>query len=61
MNINVFLFINEQEKPIAAKWRVKPIRHYNLMENLWGFDHASDHSERTTLQSRFELNLIILM
>ena len=51
MNISVFLFINEQAKPSTAKWRVNPIRHYKLMEDLWGLDRATDHSGRTTLQS----------
>jgi len=51
MNINAFLFINEQAKPTTAKWRVKPMRHYYLMENLWGLDRARGHGGRTTLQS----------
>ena len=51
MIMSVFLFINEQAKPSAAKWRVNPIRHYKLMEDLLGLDHATGHGGRTTLQS----------
>ncbi|KAK7353137.1 hypothetical protein VNO80_18577 [Phaseolus coccineus] len=28
-------------KPSTAKWRVNPIRHYKLMEDLWGLDRAT--------------------
>ncbi|KAK8470073.1 hypothetical protein PHAVU_004G053900 [Phaseolus vulgaris] len=38
-------------KPSAAKWRVNPIRHYKLMEDLWGLDRATGHGGRTALQS----------
>jgi len=47
----MYFFINKQEKLAVAKWRVNPIRHYNLMEDLWGLDHAINHSGRTTLRS----------
>ncbi|KAL2333634.1 hypothetical protein Fmac_014847 [Flemingia macrophylla] len=30
-------------KPSAAKWRVNPIRYYDLMEELWGADRATGH------------------
>ena len=49
--MSVFLFINEQEKPSVVKWRVNPIRHYKLMEDLWGLNRAIGHDGRTSLQS----------
>ena len=45
--MSVFLFINEQAKPSAAKWRVNPIRHLQV-----GEQHCSH---------LVELNLVILM
>ncbi|XP_068504275.1 uncharacterized protein [Phaseolus vulgaris] len=42
-------------KPSAAKWRVNPIRHYKLMEDLWGLDRVTGHSGRTALQSSIRI------
>nr|KYP59499.1 hypothetical protein KK1_014935 [Cajanus cajan] len=39
-------------KPSAAKWRVNPIRYYDLMEELWGADRATGHMARTARQAR---------
>ncbi|KAL2338656.1 hypothetical protein Fmac_013102 [Flemingia macrophylla] len=39
-------------KPSAAKWRVNPIRYYDLMEELWGVDRATEHMARTARQAR---------
>ncbi|KAL2325485.1 hypothetical protein Fmac_024543 [Flemingia macrophylla] len=39
-------------KPYAAKWKVNPIRYYDLMEELWGVDRATGHMARTTHQTR---------
>ncbi|KAL2320733.1 hypothetical protein Fmac_029702 [Flemingia macrophylla] len=39
-------------KPSAAKWRVNPIRYYDLMEELWGADRATWHMARTAWQAR---------
>ncbi|KAL2339001.1 hypothetical protein Fmac_013447 [Flemingia macrophylla] len=36
-----------ETKPSAAKWRVNPIRYYDLMEELWGADRATGHMART--------------
>ncbi|KAL2330278.1 hypothetical protein Fmac_017859 [Flemingia macrophylla] len=38
--------------PSAAKWRVNPIRYYDLMEELWGADRATWHMARTAGQAR---------
>ncbi|XP_068483377.1 uncharacterized protein [Phaseolus vulgaris] len=35
-------------KPSAAKWRFNPIRHYDLMEELWSNDRATGSQVRTT-------------
>ncbi|KAK8473516.1 hypothetical protein PHAVU_001G156300 [Phaseolus vulgaris] len=34
-------------KPSAAKWRFNPIRHYDLMEELWSNDRATGSRVRT--------------
>ncbi|KAL2320268.1 hypothetical protein Fmac_029237 [Flemingia macrophylla] len=39
-------------KPSTAKWRVNPIRYYDLMEELWGADRATGHMARTARQAR---------
>jgi len=36
----------------AAKWRVKPIRHYDLMEELWVADQATGQGVGTARQVR---------
>ncbi|ESW10229.1 hypothetical protein PHAVU_009G191700 [Phaseolus vulgaris] len=33
-------------KPFATKWRVNPLRHYNLMEDLWSNDRATGNRVR---------------
>ncbi|KAL2337137.1 hypothetical protein Fmac_011583 [Flemingia macrophylla] len=38
--------------PSAAKWRVNPIRYYDLMEELWGADRATGHMARTAREAR---------
>ncbi|KAL2318527.1 hypothetical protein Fmac_032403 [Flemingia macrophylla] len=43
---------NNMTKPSAAKWRVNPIRYYDLMEELWGADRATGHMARTAWQTR---------
>ncbi|KAL2340535.1 hypothetical protein Fmac_008475 [Flemingia macrophylla] len=39
-------------KPSAAKWRVNPIRYYDLMKELWGADRGTGHMARTARQER---------
>ncbi|KAL2346268.1 hypothetical protein Fmac_000268 [Flemingia macrophylla] len=44
-------------KPYAAKWRVNPIRYYDLMEELWGVDRATGHMARTARQARRNISM----
>jgi len=39
-------------KPRAAKWRVKPIKHYDYMEELWAVDRATGQGVGTARQVR---------
>jgi len=36
---------------LTAKWRVNPIRHYDLMEDQRGVDYATSYIVRTTIKS----------
>ncbi|XP_027915989.1 uncharacterized protein At2g29880-like [Vigna unguiculata] len=40
-----------QSKPHAAKWQSTPIRHYDLMEELWSSDRATGEGVRTASQA----------
>jgi len=37
---------------MEAKWRVKPIRHYDLMEELWAADRGTGQGVGTAHQVR---------
>ncbi|KAL2333848.1 hypothetical protein Fmac_015061 [Flemingia macrophylla] len=47
--------------PSAAKWRVNPIRYYDLMEELWGADRATGHMARTARQACRNISMPSLM
>ncbi|PWA13684.1 hypothetical protein CTI12_AA631480 [Artemisia annua] len=46
-----------QAKPEAAKWRTKPINHYNEMLQLFGKDRAIGVGAETTKERRNRINI----
>ncbi|ESW29767.1 hypothetical protein PHAVU_002G097600, partial [Phaseolus vulgaris] len=48
-------------KPSAAKWCVNPIRHHNLMEELWSNDRVTGSRVRTTRDINSPPDIIIAL